>query len=68
MKLIKHQASWIEFIEIFHLSSNIKKCKDNIVVDTLSRRYTLVFILEAKMFGFEYMKGLYDSDNDFATF
>ena len=54
-------------MKVFPFSSNIKNGKHNIVVDALSRRYTLLSILEAKMLGFEYAKGLYDNNNDFAT-
>ena len=30
-------------------------------------KVTLISIIEAKMLGFECVKGLYDNDNDFAT-
>ena len=62
MKLNKHKAKCIEFIENFPFIIQYKKGKDNIVDDALSRTYTLLSILKAKMLGFEY-----DNDNDFAT-
>ena len=37
------------------------------MVDALSRRYTLLSTLEAKVLSFEYVKDLYENDNDFAT-
>ena len=58
---------WIEFIKIFPFVFQYKKGKDNIVTDALSRRYTFLSILEEKMLGFEYVKSLYDNDNDFET-
>ena len=68
MKLNKHQAKWIEFIESFPFVIQYKKKgKDHIVANALFRRYTLLSIFEAKMIGFEFVKGLYDNDNDFAT-
>ena len=41
--------------------------KENIVVDALSRKYALVSTLNAKLLGFEYVKELYDNDDDFAS-
>ena len=37
------------------------------VADALSRRYTLISQLDAKLLGFEYIKNLYNSDHDFAN-
>ena len=66
-KLNKHQAMWIEFIESFPFVIKYKQGKDNVVADALSRRYTLVSILDAKLLGFEYVKDLYVNDHDFAV-
>ena len=66
MNLNKHQARWIIFIESFPFVIRYKKGKDNIVADALSRRYTLLSTLEAKVLGFEHVKDLYENDNDFA--
>ena len=68
MNLNKHQARWIIFIESFPFVIRYKKGKDNIVADALSRRYTLLSTLEAKVLGFEHVKDLYENDNDFAPF
>ena len=37
------------------------------MTDALSRRYALVFTLNAKLLGFEYVKKLYANDDDFAS-
>ena len=42
VKLNKHQARWIKFIESFPFVIRYKKGKDNIVVDALSGRYTIL--------------------------
>ena len=42
-----------------------KKRKENVVADALSRRYTLLSALETKLLGFEFIKDLYASDQDF---
>ena len=35
------------------------------MVDVLSRRYTLLASLDAKLLGFEYIKELYENNSDF---
>ena len=42
-----------------------KACKTNVVADALSRGYTLITTLEAKLLGFEFIKDLYVADSDF---
>ena len=37
------------------------------MANALSRRYALVFTLNAKLLGFEYVKELYANDDDFAN-
>ncbi|XP_058006470.1 uncharacterized protein LOC131181626 [Hevea brasiliensis] len=44
-----------------------KKGKVNVVADALSRRYTLISTLNAKLLGFEHVKDLYAKDSDFAV-
>ncbi|CAA7046004.1 unnamed protein product [Microthlaspi erraticum] len=65
-KLNKRHARWVEFIETFPYVIKYKKGKDNVVADALSRRYTLLSTLDAKLLGFEKIKDLYASDSDFA--
>jgi hypothetical protein len=43
----------------------IKKGKKNVIVDALSRRYTMLSQLDHKIFGLEYIKELYATDVDF---
>ena len=42
-----------------------KSDKTNVVADALSRRYTLITTLDAKLLGFEFFKDLYATDPDF---
>ena len=57
----------MEFIETFPYVIKYKQGKENIMADALSRRYALVSTLNAKLFGFEYVKELYVNDDDFAS-
>jgi hypothetical protein len=66
-KLNRRHAQWMEFIETFPYVIKYKQGKENIVADALSRRYALVSTLNAKLFGFEYVKELYVNDDDFAS-
>ena len=61
-KLNKRHAKWVEFIETFFYVIKYKQGKENIVANALSRRYALVFTLNAKLLGFEYVKELYAND------
>uniref|UniRef100_A0A2N9GST5 Reverse transcriptase/retrotransposon-derived protein RNase H-like domain-containing protein n=1 Tax=Fagus sylvatica TaxID=28930 RepID=A0A2N9GST5_FAGSY len=49
-----------------HESLKHLKGKENIVDDTLSRRYVLLTSMSAKMLGFEYVKDMYVDDADFS--
>ena len=64
-KLSKRHVRWISFIETFPYVIKYKTGKSNIVADALSRRYTLLATLDAKLFGFELIKDLYTTDDDF---
>jgi hypothetical protein len=61
----KHHAKWVEFIETFPYIIKHKKGKENIIVDALSRRYTMLSQLDHKFFGLESIKELYATDVDF---
>jgi hypothetical protein len=64
-KLNKRHAKWVEFIETFPYIIKHKKWKENVIVDALSRRYTMLSQLDHKIFGFESIKELYATDIDF---
>ena len=64
-KLNKRHARWMEFIETFPYVIKYKQGKENVVADALSRRYALISTLDAKLLGFECVKGLYVDDADF---
>ena len=65
-KLTKRHARWMEYIETFPYVISYKQGKENIVADTLSRRYVLLTSISAKMLGFEYVKDMYADDVDFS--
>ena len=52
-------------IETFPYVIRYKQGKENVVADALFRRYALLFILDTKLLGFEYIKDLYAQDFDF---
>jgi hypothetical protein len=64
-KLNKHHAKGVEFIETFTYIIKHKKGKENVIVDALSRRYTLLSQLDHKIFGLESTKELYATDVEF---
>jgi hypothetical protein len=64
-KLNKCHAKWAEFIETFPYIIKHKKGKGNVIVDALSRRYTMLCQLDHKFFGLESIKELYATDVDF---
>jgi hypothetical protein len=64
-KLNKHHAKWVEFIETFPYIIKHKKEKDNVIADALSRRYTVLYQLDHKIFGLESLKELCATHSDF---
>jgi hypothetical protein len=64
-KLNKHHAKWVEFIETFSYIIKHKKGKENVIVDALSRHYTMLSQLDHKIIGLESIKKLYAMDVDF---
>jgi hypothetical protein len=55
-KLNHRHAKWVEFIESFSYIIKHKKGKENIIADTLSKRYTLLIQLDCKIFGLDIIK------------
>jgi hypothetical protein len=64
-KLNKCHAKWVEFMETFPYIIKPKKGKDNVIVDALSRRYTMLSQLDHKIFGLGSLNELYATDFDF---
>lgn len=63
--LNKTHAKWVEFLKIFPYVIQYKQDKENVVVDALSRRYTLLSTFEIQLPGFEQIKSYYATDPDF---
>jgi hypothetical protein len=55
-KLNKRYAKWVEFIETFLYIIKYKKGKDNIIIDALSKCYTMLSQLDHKIVGLESIK------------
>ncbi|RDY02894.1 hypothetical protein CR513_13598, partial [Mucuna pruriens] len=59
LSLIKRHAKWVD--ELPYIIKH-KQGKTNIVVDSLSRRYSLQSMLKTKLLGFKNLKELYLKD------
>lgn len=64
-RLNKRHARWMAYIEVFPYVIKYKKGKDNLVADALSRRFALISYATTHLLGFEHIKELYPSDEDF---
>ncbi|XP_074300179.1 uncharacterized protein LOC141631401 [Silene latifolia] len=64
-KLILGHAKRVEVLQSFNTSSKYKNGKSYVVVDALSRRYSLLNVLSVRLLGFETLKNYYDDDPDF---
>lgn len=67
-KMNKRHAKWVEFLETFPYAIHYKQGKENVVADTLFRRYTLLSSMETKLLGFEQVKTYYADDPDFKEY
>ncbi|WVZ70654.1 hypothetical protein U9M48_019299 [Paspalum notatum var. saurae] len=65
VKLNRRHAKWVEFIESFPYVIKNKKGKDIVIADALSRRYTMLFQLDHRIFGLESIKEQYAYDEYF---
>ena len=61
-KLNKRHAKWVEFLEQFPYVIKHKQGKINVVVDALSRRYTLLNVLDVQYLGFDHIKEIFKDD------
>ncbi|RDY09798.1 hypothetical protein CR513_05792, partial [Mucuna pruriens] len=64
-KLNKRHAKWTEFLEKFPYVIKHKQGELNVIVNVLSRRHTLIAILETKMLGHDCIRELYKKEIDF---
>jgi len=65
-KLNKRYAKWVDFIEQFPYVIKHKQGKANVVADALSRRHTLLNVLDTKYLGSDHIKEIYKDDLDFS--
>jgi len=64
-KLNVRHAKWVEYLQSFHFMIKHKSGKLNQGADALSRRHLLLFQLDSCVLGFEHLKSLYATDEDF---
>ena len=64
-KLNHRHAKWAEFIESFPYIIKHKNGKDNVIAHALSRRYTMLFQLDCRIFGLVTIKEQYVNDDEF---
>lgn len=53
-KLNKRHAKWVEFLEQLPYVIKHKQGKDNVVVNALSKRYSLLSMFETKVLRFDH--------------
>jgi len=63
-KLNKRHAKWVEFLEQFPYVIKHKQGKINVVAGGLSRRYTLLNVLDVQFLRFDHIKEIYKYDLD----
>lgn len=61
-KLQMWHTKWMELIEIIPYMIKYKKGKQNIIADALSKRYTLLTTLIARLLVLEFIKELYENE------
>ena len=61
-------AKWVEFLQSFSFVAKTKKGSTNVVANALSRRHSLLAVMEARVLGFQFIGGLYQEDEDFKPY
>jgi hypothetical protein len=64
-KLNQKHVKWVEFLQSFTFVLKHISGQSNRVVDALSRRHLIVQENQVQVLGFEYLRDLYETDNDF---
>ena len=64
-KLNQKHVKWVELMHIFTFVLKHISGQSNRVVDALSRRHLIVQENQVHILGFEYLRDLYETDNDF---
>ena len=54
----------MKFLQVYNFTIKHKAGVQNVVVDALSRKYTLLSSMQVKVVGFEILKDLYENDDD----
>ena len=58
-------ARWVAYIQCFHFTLKHKFDVTNKVADALSKRASLLTTLRTEVVGYDYLKELYENDEDF---
>lgn len=66
-KLNSRHAKWVVFLQSFSIVSKYKQGGTNVVANALSRRYSILSILAARVLRFSMMKEYYKQDEEMAT-
>ena len=64
-KLNQKHAKWVEFLQSFTFVLKHISGQSNRVADALSRRSLIIQESQVQVFGFEYLRDLYETGNDF---